>query len=453
MMSRSMPEPPPSPRAPWPANIRRFLAFRLLFNARFYYPVLAVFFVDLGLTLDQYALLNVAWAVSIVVFELPLGALSDRIGRRPLVVAAGALMVVEMAVMAFAPAGDAGLLFALFLVNRVLSGLAEAAASGADEALAYDTLLDAGRADEWPDVLVVLQRISAAGFIVAMVVGGAVYDAEFLNSILGAVGIDAGLDASVTVRFPVYLTLLLAIGALLSAAGMGEPETGRRRGRFVLGESVAQIREAGAWIRRTRFVLVIILFFLVLDSVVRLFLTLTSSYYRMIGIPAAWFGVLGAAFGALGFVSPSLARALYRRLAPRDNFGVIAGLLLFALAGVAALRSWPGALFVIPLAIGFQLLGFFCSQYLNAATESSRRATVLSFKSLAGNLAYGAVGAAYAVAFRLAGDGGETPKPGSPEEEALLGATLVWLPFVLAAVNVPLWLRGRRLPRMKEKPV
>ena len=53
-----------------PANVRHFLAFRVLFNARFYYPVIAVLFVDLGLTLDQYALLNVAWAGSIVAFEI-----------------------------------------------------------------------------------------------------------------------------------------------------------------------------------------------------------------------------------------------------------------------------------------------------------------------------------------------------------------------------------------------
>jgi MFS family permease len=441
--------PPSSRPSPWPSNVRRFLAFRLLFNARFYYPVLAIFFVDLGLTLDQYALLNVVWAVSIVIFELPLGAVSDRIGRRPLIVAAGALMVVEMAVMGFAPAGNATLLFALFLVNRVLSGLAEAAASGADEALAYDTLLAAGRQDEWPDVLVRLQRISAAGFLTVTLVGAAVYDATFLNSILATVGIDAGLDASVTVRFPVYLTLLLAVGAFLTALGMKEPGAVAQGGKVGVRESLRQIREAGAWIWRTRFVLLIILFFLVLDSVVRLFLTLTSSYYRMIGIPAVFFGVLGAIFAAMGFVAPSLARALLRRLTPRDNFGVIAGLLLIALAGIATFRSWPGALFIVPLAVGFQLLGFFCSQYMNEATESSRRATVLSFKSLAGNLAYGAVGVGYALAFRIASS--EEGAPGSAMEETVLGTTLVWLPIVLVALNVPLWLWGRRLPRMNTR--
>ena len=76
---------------PLPRNARLFCWFRVFFNARFYYPVLAVFFVDLGLTLDEFAILNVAWAASIVFFELPLGALADRIGRRPLVVAAAGI--------------------------------------------------------------------------------------------------------------------------------------------------------------------------------------------------------------------------------------------------------------------------------------------------------------------------------------------------------------------------
>jgi len=75
-------------------NIPRFLAFRVLFNARFYYPVLGVLFIDLGLTVPQYALLNVVWAITIVALEVPSGALADVIGRRRMVVAAAALMVI-----------------------------------------------------------------------------------------------------------------------------------------------------------------------------------------------------------------------------------------------------------------------------------------------------------------------------------------------------------------------
>ena len=41
-----------------PRNLPLFIAFRLLFNARYYYPVFAVIQLDYGLTLPQFAILN-----------------------------------------------------------------------------------------------------------------------------------------------------------------------------------------------------------------------------------------------------------------------------------------------------------------------------------------------------------------------------------------------------------
>lgn len=78
----------------------------------------------------QFALLNLAWALSIVVAEVPSGALADIVGRRRLVVFAAVMMVVEMSLLAFVPMGASGLLFTVFLINRISSGLSEAAASG-----------------------------------------------------------------------------------------------------------------------------------------------------------------------------------------------------------------------------------------------------------------------------------------------------------------------------------
>ena len=78
------------------SNRKRFIGFRVLFNSRFYYPVLAVLFLDLGLSATQYTLLNFVWAIAIVVAEVPSGALADRIGRRPLIIASAICMVLEM---------------------------------------------------------------------------------------------------------------------------------------------------------------------------------------------------------------------------------------------------------------------------------------------------------------------------------------------------------------------
>ena len=180
-------------------NWRRFVLFRVLFNSRFYYPVLAVMFLDLGLTATQYTLLNFAWAIAIVCTDLPAGALADRLGRRPLVVAAAVAMVIEMAVLCVAPAGGGTLLFLLCLANRLLSGVAEGLASGADEALVFDSLAESGRSAEWPQVLDQVTRCQSVGMVVAMLVGGAIYDPGFMNSIASALRwsrrIYAGHDA------------------------------------------------------------------------------------------------------------------------------------------------------------------------------------------------------------------------------------------------------------------
>jgi len=430
-----------------PRNARLFVAFRVLFNARFYYPVLAVLFVDLGLTLDQYALLNVAWAFSIVLFELPLGALGDRIGRRPLVVAAAAIMVLEMSVLAFAPLSNPTLLFWLFLANRVLSGLAEAAASGADEALAYDSLVDEGKEARWPDVLTGLGRAMSVAFVLSMVIGGAVYDHGLMQGVADRLGLHLALTQQVTARFPVYLTLGLALGAFLVSLAMREPKAAATDGA-PLSSTAGAIAGAGRWILGARFPLALMLMSLVVDSSVRVFLTLLSSYYRMVGIPAGLFGVLGAAFAMLGFFVPSLARRMALSRTPLRNFAVVIVTVLLGVAGVALFRRWWSVLFVAFLGVGFHLLNFFVSHYLNAATESSRRATVLSFKSLANNLAYGGAGWAFALLMRALAHG-ERPPPGSAAEDLVFSRALVALPVALVALGLPLLAWSARLPRMR----
>ncbi len=147
------------------ANVRLFITFRVLFNARFYYPVFSILFLDFGLTLSQFAILNAVWAATIVLCEVPSGALADTIGRRNLLVFAGSLMVTEIAIWAFVPRDNLSLLFWAFVINRILSGMAEAAASGADEALAYDSLKQHGDIEQWGQVLERQIQIQSAGFV------------------------------------------------------------------------------------------------------------------------------------------------------------------------------------------------------------------------------------------------------------------------------------------------
>ncbi len=82
-------------------NLCRFIIFRLLYTARFYYPVFTILFLDYGLTLEQFAILNIVWSLTIVLAEVPSGALADMVGRKRLLVFAASLMVIEMALIVF----------------------------------------------------------------------------------------------------------------------------------------------------------------------------------------------------------------------------------------------------------------------------------------------------------------------------------------------------------------
>jgi MFS family permease len=400
-------------------NWRRFVLFRVLFNARFYYPVLAVLFLDLGLTATEYTLLNFAWALAIVTVDLPAGVLADRVGRRPLIVAAAASMVVEMILLCIAPLHGGATLFLCCLANRILSGAAEGMANGADEALVFDSLAERGREKEWPLVLDQVLRWQSLGFVIAMLVGGAVYDPALLNRVFGA-----HLQQGTTLRFPLYLTLLSAGATFVVALGMRESDW-RKTSASPLGCEpdargvLSHLLTAGGWILRTPLALFVIAAGLVLDSIARLFLTFSSSYFRLIHLPSASYGLIGAALGGLGLAVSPVARRMVARISPAGNFACLAAILLAGLVGVAA--RWPvsGVVFAVPIMIAISAVSYQVSYYLNAAVDSHRRATVLSFKGLAFNLGYGFVSLAYAGALRALRGGG-------PEET--FGRTLPWLP-------------------------
>ncbi len=369
------------------SNVQRFISFRIFFNARFYYPVIAILFLDYGLTMEQYALLNVVWAASIVLLEVPSGAFADRIGRRRMVVIASVLMIVEMVVLSFAPIGPSPLVFLLFLVNRLLSGAAEACASGADEALAYDALLDEERGGEWPSVLDRLMRLQSIAFVIAMIAGAAMYDPALMNSVGHVLGMDWGLTQRITLRFPAFATLGMAIGAFFCALGMQEPIHGRSDETSTWKATW----RAGRWILNTPAALLVILVAVCCDSVVRLVMTFSSEYFRLVQIPEYTFGFLGASMSGLGFLAAPVGRRMVGRFAAKTNFSVLSVVIFGSLLGAGLALPIAGAAFMLTLGAAMFLLGFFLSHYLNAIVSSSMRATVLSFKGLAMNLAFGAI--------------------------------------------------------------
>lgn len=439
--------------SPYSRNIPLFIAFRVLFNARWYYPVMAVLFLDLGLSIEQFALLNVAWAAAIVGLEVPSGAVADRFGRRRMVVIAAALMVVEMLVFAFAPRGNPTLLFAFFFINRILSGAAEASASGADEALAYDSLAVEDRESAWPRVLARLMRWQSVAFFAAMLLGAAAYDATFVQRAIDFLHLPWHVTPQITAAFPIYLTLGNAVLALvvalslrepalqLTSAASPDPTTAPKPPAPRAGIWSATLA-AGRWTLATPAVLAVIAIGFCFDSVTRVFFGFGSNYYRIIHLPDATFGLIGSGFAILGFITPALARRMVERWPQRLNFTLVAALIFVGFLGCAFI--WPvyGLIWLIPIGMAMSFTQFFVSHYLNAlVTDSTKRATILSFRGLAYNLAYGGAGLLFAILTHTLTS--RIPPGTANTENIVFTQALGWLPWYFLATVALLVLAGR----------
>ncbi|WP_028580290.1 MFS transporter [Desulfogranum japonicum] len=382
-------------------NIRLFILFRVLFNARFYYPVFTILFLDYGLSLEQFSLLNTVWAFTIVLTEVPSGALADVFGRKRLLVATSMLMVIEMTLLAFVPLGNMRVIFVVFLLNRILSGLAEAMASGTDEALAYDTLVEHGLEKQWPRVLEVQMWAQNIGFMIAMTLGAAVYDPGVMNSLREWLGMEPLLSQQVTMRYPLYLTFGFSMVACLVTLLMRDPllvdeNSSKETKGYGIAAMTRMTLSAGGWILRTPFALAVILYATTLDHILRMLVTMTSQYYRLIHLPEAIFGILGSIVAVVGLIVPRIARRMTERFSPAYNVAVLAGTMLVALLALTWFIPYVGVLPMLMVFWGMMMTSFFTSHYLNEITSSSQRATVLSFKGLAFNAAYGLIGILYA---------------------------------------------------------
>jgi len=415
-------------------NASRFIIFSVFFSARAYYPVLAILFLDLGLTLDQFVLLNLIWAATIFLFEVPSGALADTIGRRRLLIAASTLMIIEMLCLLFAPYNGGAVLLLLCIINRICSGLSEACASGADEALAYDSLPNEERAHAWDELLATTMRWRSVGFVVAMILGGLLYDPHIINSILPA---SFQLSANEVHRLPIALVLCQAFVCLFICLRMQEPA--RTSTGSTLKSAIQLTLKTALWAFTHRTILVVILIGVSIDSIVRNFATINSSYYRLIGLSEWTYGFIGAALGVLGWFVPGIAKYLNNRFSMMANLGLITAVTFVGLA--ALIPAWPmyGIIPAMLLMTTMGFLSFTISRVLHQEADSSRRATLLSVKGLVFNFGYGLFSLGFSVLL--------ANFPDAPAGTALRSALLWQVPaFALTVTALFIWVKAYLRP-------
>jgi hypothetical protein len=158
--------------------------------------------------------------------------------------------------------------------------------------------------------------------------------------------------------------------------------------------------------------------------------------------------LIGSGLAVMGLVMPRLARAMAQRHSPEINLGVMAGFTLIGLIGLTFF--WPiiGLIPLILLSGVMYLQNFFQSHYLNRMTRSHQRATVLSFKGLSFNLAYGMIGVLYSILLAYLRSTVGTARPdvtGAQLENLVFIKSIAWFPgyFLLTMLAVVIFARWR----------
>lgn len=128
-------------------------------------PIFFLFFSE-RLTLQQVLLLESVYYLAVVIAEVPSGYLSDVLGRRMTLLLSG--VTVCASYLLFLVSGD----FAGLAVAQCLLAVGSACRSGTDTSLLYESLDQAGRADEYGDQEARAGRIGFLSTAIAALAGG-----------------------------------------------------------------------------------------------------------------------------------------------------------------------------------------------------------------------------------------------------------------------------------------
>ncbi|HEV8174580.1 MAG TPA: MFS transporter [Actinoplanes sp.] len=205
-------------------------------------PVFVLLPLERGLTLAQYGSAAAIQGIVVMILELPTGGLSDALGRRPVLLLAGAVDLASLAVLTFADS------VILFFVVYLLQGIYRALDSGPLEAWYVDSAL---AADDQADIETGLSR---SGVVIGVAIaGGALLGGGLVA--LGPLGRFSALTIPVLAALAFQVVSLIAVATLMT-----EERPGRGMGALVASVRAVPAAIGGAvgLLRRSRIIVALI---------------------------------------------------------------------------------------------------------------------------------------------------------------------------------------------------
>jgi MFS family permease len=336
----------------WKVYLYRFLSEFWLIA-----PILVPFYGSNGLSATQVFVVQAIYAVSLLIFEIPSGYLSDVVGRKSTLILGAVLLPVGLFVYAFSHG------FFGFAVAEIILGAAGSMRSGTDSALIYDTLIKLRRESEYNRFEGTAEFFQEAAHASSAILGG------FL--------------ALTSLRFPFYLNVVSALMLFPLAVSFVEPERKKLDAKSPFLEILAISKRCMTEPR----IRSLILFSSLVSGGIVTGVWSYYMYYMSIGISVGLFGVIFAVFGLFSALGASQSHYIEQKLGSKRAFYslLLMGPIFLLLGQIRSAHMIP--LILLNGFIGGYAVPLFRG-HINKLIESDVRATVLSVGAMAGGIAF-----------------------------------------------------------------
>lgn len=339
-------------------NIRLFKIYSLFDELLILGPIMVLYLFEKGLTFSQIMYLQAFSAVIIVFFEVPTGAIADKVGRKHSIAMSKILWMASLLIYI------TGQTFWHFILAELVFSIGLTLKSGADTALLYDTLIHLDRVGDFTRI-----QGQARSYI---------YVTQAFGSIL------AGLVYTVDIHLPFILSVAFMGVSLIIAILFAEPPIEGKKGRY--GQAyLEQIRESGRYVFEHPKIRSVLVFAMVFFALMRCGFWLYQPYMETVGLPVAAFGFF---FFAFNMTAAFLSRQAYRVVKVTGRRTMVSMVALmgvsFLLMGLIPAAAATG--FILLQQMGRGLYSPMINRFTNKHIPSDKRSTVLSFISLGTSL-------------------------------------------------------------------
>ena len=321
-------------------------------------PILVLFLIAKGLSFTEIMVLQSISAIAVVLFEVPTGAVADKIGRKESLLLGSLLWAVSLGIYVV------GNSFPMFMLAEVIFSLGATFKSGADNALMYDSLKAVGREKEF-------QRIEGKARSFALY-------AQAIGSII------AGFVYEVNVNLPFLISALFMVVTIIISLRFKEPPIEGKVGKYGINY-IDQIKQSGKFILSHEKIKAIIIFTMMFFIFYRTAFFYYQPYMEAVQIPVRYFGIIFFIFNITAAFASKRSHWIMEKTKPRTlTFMALLMIISFVLLG--AVKMWFGVFAILFQQIARGIYRPVTTKYLNKHIPSDKRATVLSFQSLACNM-------------------------------------------------------------------